>query len=183
MPFLSYQVSIEKAILNAGRLMQEGMADAVKLEGGKEVAETVRALVRAGIPVMGHIGLINQAVKVTGVRKVRGKTEEDKKRLLEDARSLEEAGICVLGLELMTTETAREITRMIKVPTNGIGAGPDCDGISLNIYDVLSITAGDFNPKFVKKYVNMKEITSHAVKQFIKEAKEGLFPDDEHSYH
>jgi 3-methyl-2-oxobutanoate hydroxymethyltransferase len=183
MPFLSYQVSMEKAVINAGRLLQEGKADAVKLEGGVEVFDTVRAIVRAGIPVMGHIGLINQSIKLTGVRKVRGKTEEDKKKLLEDAAALQEAGICLLGLELITQDTAREISQSVRIPTNGIGAGPGCDGSSLNLYDLLSITAGDFSPKFVKKYVNVKEAAVSGINRFIKEVKEGLYPDDEHSYH
>lgn len=157
MPFMSYQISIEKAVTNAGRLLQEGRADAVKLEGGVEIADTVRAIVRAGIPVMGHIGLINQAVKLTGVRKVRGKTEEDRKKLLDDAMALQDAGICALGLELIAENTAREISRALEIPTNGIGAGPGCDGTGLNLYDLLSLTAADFNPKFVKKYVDAKE--------------------------
>ena len=183
MPFMSYQVSMEKAVINAGRLMQEGRADAVKLEGGVEIVETVRAIVRAGIPVMGHIGLINQSIKLTGVRKVRGKTEEDRKRLLQDAAALQEAGICLLGLELIAAGTAGEISRSVKVPTIGIGAGPQCDGGSLNMYDLLSITAGDFNPKFVKKYADVKEVTVNAVNRFIEEVKAGLYPDDDHSYH
>jgi 3-methyl-2-oxobutanoate hydroxymethyltransferase len=183
MPFLSYQVSIEKAIMNAGRLVQEGNADAVKLEGGVEIYDTVRAIVRAGIPVMGHIGLINQAIKQTGVRKVRGKTEEDKNRLLEDAAALQEAGICLLGLELITESTAGEISKSVKVPTIGIGAGPLCDGNSLNLYDLLSITAGDFSPKFVKKYADVRGLTVNAVNEFIKEVKEGLYPDEKHCYH
>ncbi len=183
MPYMSYQVSIEKAIMNAGRLMQEGMADCVKLEGGVEIADTVRAIVRAGVPVMGHIGLINQAIKQTGVRKVRGKTEEDRKRLLEDAASLQDAGICLLGLELITAATAGEITRSVKVPTIGIGAGPQCDGGSLNLYDLLSLTAGDFKPKFVKRYADLKGMTVNAVSRFMEEVKTGAYPDDEHSYH
>jgi 3-methyl-2-oxobutanoate hydroxymethyltransferase len=183
MPFMSYQVSTEKAVINAGRLLQEGMADAVKLEGGVEIAETVRAIIRAGIPVMGHIGLINQAVKLTGVRKVRGKTEEDKKKLMEDAKVLEDAGICALGMELIAADTAREISEALKIPTNGIGAGPGCDGSGLNLYDILSLTAGDFKPKFVKKYADGKGLVINAVSQFISEVKGGGFPDDEHTYH
>lgn len=183
MPFMSYHLSIEKAVMNAGRLLQEGMADAVKLEGGVEIVETVKAIIGAGIPVMGHIGLINRSIKLTGVRKVRGKTEEDKKALLKDAIALQEAGICLLGLELITVDAAREISQTLIIPTNGIGSGPGCDGNSLNLYDVLSITAGDFSPKFVKKYGNVKKLAIEAVTQFIKEVKEGSFPDDEHSYH
>lgn len=183
MPFMSYQVNVEKAIVNAGRLMQEGHADAVKLEGGVEICDTVRAIVRAGIPVMGHIGLINQAVKLTGVRKVRGKTEEDKKKLLADALALQDAGVCAIGLELIAMDTAREITRALEIPTNGIGAGPGCDGCGLNLYDLLSLTPADFNPKFVKKYVDARELTVSGVNRLIKEVKEGVYPDDAHSYH
>ena len=183
MPFMSYQVSVERAVVNAGRLMQEGRADAVKLEGGVEIADIVRAIVRAGIPVMGHIGLINQAVKLTGVRKVRGKTEEDRKKLLDDALTLQDAGICALGLELITMNTAREITRALEIPTNGIGSGPGCDGSGLNLYDLLSLTPSDFNPKFVKRYVDAKELTMSGVSRLIREVKEGTYPDDEHSYH
>jgi 3-methyl-2-oxobutanoate hydroxymethyltransferase len=183
MPFMSYQISAEKAVINAGRLLQEGNADAVKLEGGAEVADVVRAIVHAGIPVMGHIGLINQAVKLTGVRKVRGKTEEDKEKLLNDAMTLQDAGVCALGLELIAESTAREVSRALEIPTNGIGSGPGCDGTGLNLYDLLSLTPADFNPKFVKRYEDGKELTAKGVNRFIKEVKEGAYPDDEHSYH
>ena len=183
MPFLSYQVSTEKAVINAGRLLSEGGADAVKLEGGVEIADTVRAIVRAGITVMGHIGLINQAVKLTGVRKVRGKTEEDKKRLMEDALILQDAGICAVGMELIAVDTAAEISKALEIPTNSIGSGPGCDGAGLNVYDLVSLTAGNFKPKFVKKYADARSVLVAGVNAFIKEVKEGAFPDDEHSYH
>ncbi|MFC1870846.1 3-methyl-2-oxobutanoate hydroxymethyltransferase [Chloroflexota bacterium] len=183
MPFMSYQVNIDEAKKNAGRLIKEGGADAVKLEGGIEIAETVRALVVAGIPVMGHIGLIDQALRLTGVRRVRGRTEEDRQRLIEDAKVLEEAGLFQLGLVFMTVEIAREITQMLKIPTNGIGSGPYCDGNSLNIYDIIGLSPSGFAPKFVKQYVNVREIITGAVNQFINEVREGKFPDDEHSYH
>lgn len=182
MPFMSYQASLEDAIRNAGRLMKEGCADAVKLEGGVEIADTVRAIVRAGIPVMGHIGLIDQALRLTGVRRVRGRTKEDKDRLFEDAKAIQEAGAFMIGLVLITVETAREITEMLEIPTNGIGSGPHCDGNGLNLYDMISLTAGDFTPKFVKRYANIKEVTVSAVREYIKEVKEGTFPDLEHSY-
>jgi len=181
MPFMSYHVSIEEAKRNSGRLIQEGGADAVKLEGGAEIADTVSAIVRAGIPVMGHIGLINQARKLTGARKVRGRTEEDRRRLIEDAKALEEAGVFCLGLELMTKQAAREITQTVTVPTNGIGAGPHCDGQALNLYDVIGLTA-HFEAKFVKRYVDVRTIIGDAVKRFVQEVGNGSFPDDEHSY-
>jgi 3-methyl-2-oxobutanoate hydroxymethyltransferase len=182
MPFMSYQVSKEQAIINAGRLIKEGRADAVKLEGGVEVADIVKALVNAGIPVMGHIGLIGQALKLSGVRKVRGRTQEDKEKLLKDAKAIEDAGAFLVGLESVTAESAREITQMLKIPTNGIGAGPYCDGQGLNLYDIIGLTVG-FEAKFVKRYNSVRGIIADSVKQFVKEAKEGSFPDDNHCYH
>lgn len=182
MPFMSYQINVEEAKRNAGRLIKEGGADAVKLEGGVGIAETIRALVIAGIPVMGHIGLIGQALKLTGVRKAGGKTQEEREKLLKDARAVEQAGAFMVGLELMTVEMAREITQMLKIPTNGIGAGPYCDGQGLNLYDIIGLTVG-FEPKFVKRYLNGRKMIVDAVKQFAAEAKNGNFPDDAHSYH
>jgi len=183
MPFMSCQINIDETKRNAGRFLKEGEADAVKIEGGIEVAETIRALVRAGIPVMAHIGLVGQALKLTGVRKVGGKTEEDRQRLLRDAKAVEEAGAFMVGLEFMTVDTAREITQMLKVPTSGIGSGPYTDGSSLNIYDVIGLSPPGFAPKFVKRYENVREMIAGAVRQFIKEVKDGSFPDEEHSYH
>jgi len=183
MPFMSYQINIDETKRNAGRLMKEGEADAVKIEGGVEVAETIRGLVGAGIPVMAHIGLVDQALKVTGVRKVRGRTPEDKEKLIRDAKAVEEAGAFMVGLVFMTVEAAQEITRMLKIPTNGIGAGPYCDGSSLNSYDILGLSPAGFSAKFVKRYINVREVIAGAVKQFMKEVKDGSFPDEEHSYH
>lgn len=183
MPFMSYQVNIDETKKNAGRLIKEGEADAVKIEGGVEVAEAIRALVGAGIPVMAHIGLVDQALKLTGVRKVRGRTQEDKEKLIRDAKAVEEAGAFMVGLVFMTVEAAREITQMLKVPTSGIGSGPYCDGSSLNIYDIIGLSPAGFAAKFVKRYVNVREIIADAVKQFMKEVKDGSFPDEEHSYH
>lgn len=181
LPFMSYQVNIDEAKRNAGRLIKEGGADAVKLEGGVAVAEIIRAIVSAGIPVMAHIGMLDQSFKLTGVYKIRGRTEEDKKKLLEDAKAVEEAGAFMVGLDSIAADIAGEISRMLKIPTNGIGAGRYCDGCSLNIYDIIALTVG-FEAKFVKRYVNVREIIANAVKQFMKEVKEGSFPDDEHSY-
>lgn len=182
MPFMSYQVSKEDAVRNAGRLMKDGHADAVKLEGGIEYVETIRAIVRAGIPVMGHIGLIDQALKLTGVRKIRGRTEEDRQELIKEAKAIEDAGAFLIGLVLMTVETGKDISQRLKIPTNGIGSGPYCDGNGLNLYDIISLTAGDFKPKFVKRYGNAKQVTSDAVMQYINEVKEMKFPDEEHWY-
>ena len=183
MPFMSYQISKEDAVKNAGRLMKEGHADAVKLEGGIEYAETIQAIVRAGIPVMGHIGLIDQALKLTGVRKIRGRTDEDRESLMKEAKAIEDAGAFLIGLVLMTVGTAKEITQVLKIPTNGIGSGPHCDGVGLNLYDIISITAGDFNPKFVKRFGDARQITSDAVGKYIQEVKQMKFPGEEHSYH
>ena len=182
MPFMSYQINIDEAKRNAGRLIKEGGADAVKLEGGVEVADIIRALVNAGIPVMGHIGLIGQALKLSGVRKVRGRTQEDKEKLFKDAKAIEEAGAFFVGLESVTAELAREITQTLKIPTNGIGAGLHCDGQGLNLYDIIGLTVG-FEAKFVKRYINVRGLIADSVKQFVKEAKEGSFPDDDHCYH
>jgi 3-methyl-2-oxobutanoate hydroxymethyltransferase len=182
MPFMSYQVNIDEARRNAGRLIKEGGADAVKLEGGVVVAETIGALVGAGIPVMAHIGILDQSLKLTGVYKIRGRTQEDKEKLLTDAKAVEEAGAFLVGLDGMTADIAGEISRALRIPTCGIGAGPHCDGCSLNIYDVIGLTVG-FEAKFVKRYVNVREIIFDAVKQFKKEVKEGSFPDEEHTYH
>lgn len=182
MPFMSYQVNIDEAKRNAGRLIKEGGADAVKLEGGIEVAETIKAIVGAGIPVMGHIGIIGQSLKLTGTYKSRGGTQEDKEKLLKDAKAVEEAGAFMVGLEGITVDTAREIVQMLKIPTNGIGSGPYCDGGSLNIYDIVGIIVG-FAPKFVKRYANVRDIIIDAVKQFMQDVRDGSFPDDEHSYH
>lgn len=181
MPFMSYQVSVEEAKRNAGRLIKEGEADAVKIEGGVAVAETIKAFVGVGIPVMAHIGMLDQSFKLTGVYKVRGRTQEDREDLLKDAKAVEEAGAFLVGLDGMTVEAGKEITSMLKIPTCGIGAGPYCDVCSLNIYDMIGLTVG-FEPKFVKRYVNARDTIADAVKQFIKEVKDGTFPDDDHSY-
>jgi len=182
MPFMSYQVNVDEAKRNAGRLVKEGGADAVKLEGGVAMAETIRALVSAGIPVMAHIGILDQSFKLTGLYKIRGRTEEDKDKLLGDAKAVEEAGAFLVGLDSITANAAADITQVLEVPTCGIGAGPHCDGCSLNIYDVIGLTVG-FEAKFVKTYVNVRDIIGDAVTQFMKEVKDGTFPDEAHSYH
>ena len=183
MPFMSYQINMDEAKRNAGRLMQQGEADAVKIEGGVEVAETIRALVGAGIPVMGHIGYWGQALKLEGVRRVGGRTEEDRQRLLKDAKAVEEAGAFIVGLELMTVEMAQEITQMLKVPTSGMGSGPIVTGPRLNIYDVIGLSPPGFAPKICETIRKCKRDIAEAVKQFMKEVKDGSFPDEEHSFH
>lgn len=182
MPFMAAEINIEEAKRNAGRLMQEGGADAVKIEGGVEMAETIRAIVSAGIPVMGHIGFNSQSIKLTGTITVRGTTPEDRDLLINDAKAIQEAGVFSVGLVRMDTNVAAEITRLLKIPTNGIGAGPFCDGFALVLYDLIGLTFGPSLPKHVKQYVNMRDIIRGALRQFTEEIATGTFPNEEHSY-
>jgi 3-methyl-2-oxobutanoate hydroxymethyltransferase len=181
MPFLSYQISISEAIRNAGRFLQEAGAQAVKLEGGKERAETVRALVETGIPVMGHIGLTPQSVHQLGGYRVQGRSEEAAKKLLEDALALEEAGIFSLVLECVPAPVAQMITSKLRIPTLGIGAGPFCDGQVLVTHDLLGLYGGRV-PKFVKQYIRLYEQMLEAVRSFREEVRGGIFPGPEHCY-
>lgn len=177
MPFLSYQVSDELALLNAGKLIQAGAA-AVKIEGG--YTSRVRTLVEAGIPVMGHVGLLPQSVHAVGGFKLQGKNDTSKKRILEEALALEAAGVFAVVIEAVPKELAKEITSVLKVPTIGIGAGVDCDGQVLVCYDLLGMTP-HLKPKFVKRYANFFEDGEKATRKHIDEVKQGTFPDDEHS--
>ena len=181
MPFMSYQVSDEQAITNAGRFLQEGGAAAVKLEGGVRVAEQVRAIVQAGIPVMGHIGLTPQSVHQFGGYKIQGKNLLQARQIKQDARELEKAGAFAIVLEGIPSDLAGEITDCLKIPTIGIGAGPHCDGQILVLQDLLGITQ-DFTPKFVKRYLNLDAEIKKAVGQYIEEVRSGEFPAKEHSY-
>ncbi len=181
MPFLSYQTGIRDAILNAGRALKETGCDAVKIEGGVEQSETIRALVDAGIPVMGHIGLQPQSVNVYGGYKLRGKSEEERERLLRDAKAVEEAGAFAVVLEKIPADLAREITESLSIPTIGIGAGKFCDGQVLVFHDLVGLFE-DFKPKFVKRYAELGKEARRAVEEFVKEVKRGEFPSDEHSY-
>ncbi|HAA89809.1 MAG: 3-methyl-2-oxobutanoate hydroxymethyltransferase [Thermoanaerobacterales bacterium 50_218] len=181
MPFLSYQISISEAIRNAGRFLQEAGAQAVKLEGGKERAETVRALVETGIPVMGHIGLTPQSVHQLGGYRVQGRSEEAAKKLLEDALALEEAGIFSLVLECVPAPVAQMITSKLRIPTLGIGAGPFCDGQVLVTHDLLGLYGGRV-PKFVKQYIRLYDQMLEAVRSFREEVRDGVFPGPEHCY-
>ncbi|MBA4419251.1 MAG: 3-methyl-2-oxobutanoate hydroxymethyltransferase [Syntrophus sp. (in: bacteria)] len=181
MPFMSYHESIEQARRNAGRMIKESGASAVKLEGGVIMKEVIKALVDIEIPVMGHIGLTPQSINRMGGYKVQGKGEEAK-RLIDDAKAVEEAGAFAVVLECVPRELAKEITGMISIPTIGIGAGPDCDGQVLVIHDLLGILEG-FRPKFVKTYMNLRQEMDSAVKSYIKEVQEGAFPDDSRSFH
>jgi len=182
MPFLSYEVSKEKAIENAGRFMKEAEVDCVKLEGGKRMADTVAAMAKAGIPVMGHIGLTPQSSSQLGGFRVQGKDLIAAERLLEDALSLEQAGAFSIVLEGIPNPVAQVITERLKIPTIGIGAGPFCDAQVLVIHDLLGLFER-FVPKFVKQYAQIGQDIVKALSEFDKEVKTGTFPDEEHSYH
>ena len=181
MPFMSYQADLTEAIRNAGRFLKEGKMDSVKLEGGKEVARTVRGIVDAGIPVMGHIGLTPQSVSKLGGYKVQGKTAVDASRLLEDALSLEDAGCNSIVLEAVPEPVAEVISRRLQVPTIGIGAGAKCDGQVLVYHDLIGLF-DRFTPKFVKRYADTGEIILDALKDFAREVENGEFPLVEHTY-
>lgn len=181
MPFMSYQVSIEDALYNAGRFMQEAEAQGVKLEGGREVAETTRKITSAGIPVMAHLGLTPQSVHQLGGYKVQGKEELSAKRILEDAKILEEAGAFSLVLECVPATLAKAITESLTIPTIGIGAGVDCDGQVLVLHDMLGMFE-KFIPKFVKTYAKLNEQMTDAIKQYIDDVRKGAFPEKKHSF-
>ena len=179
MPFLSYNISVEQALTNAARLVQEGGAHAVKLEGGKAIAPQVKAIVDAGIPVVGHLGLTPQSIHALGGYRVQGRGDEGRK-MLEDAKALVEAGACAIVLELVPQPLAREITAALPIPTIGIGAGPDTDGQVLVLHDMLGFPS-EFSPKFLKKYANLGDIIASAVAEYDQEVKAGSFPGPEHS--
>jgi len=181
MPFLSYQVSVEDGMRNAGRLLQEGGANAVKLEGAGRSLELVERLVEAGIPVMGHVGLTPQSVNQLGGYKVQGRTEEARHKLVEDAKSLEAAGVFSLVLEAVPERLAAEVTASLEVPTIGIGAGRACDAQVLVWHDFLGITTGPA-PKFVKRYANLAKEIGSAARRFAREVADGTYPGPEHEY-
>lgn len=181
LPFMSYQVSRKEGMRNAGRILKETSAQAVKLEGGREIAKTVRAIVDAGIPVVGHLGLTPQSVHQMGGYKVQGKDESAAKKLIDDARTIEEAGAFCLVLECVPTPLAKLITESLQIPTIGIGAGPHCDGQVLVIHDMLGLYPRS-SPKFVKKYVNLHEHMDAALKQYKEEVTARTFPGPEHSF-
>ncbi len=175
MPFLTYQVSVSEAVRNAGRLVQEGGAKAVKIEGGTAVADAVRRLVDIGIPVMGHVGLTPQSVHKLGGYRAIGKTKPEADRVIEDARALEQAGAFSVVLESVPAEVAAAITRELKIPTIGIGAGPHCDGQVLVSYDALGLF-DEFVPSFVKKYADLAPVIVEAAKEYISDVESGRFP-------
>ncbi len=180
MPFMSYQVSLEQAVANAGRLLKEARAGAVKVEGGSSILPQVKAMVQAGIPVMGHLGLTPQSIAQLGGYKVQGRGEAGEK-ILQEAISLEESGCFSMVLEAVPPGLASRITSSLKIPTIGIGAGPNCDGQVLVINDLLGINTR-FKPRFVKRYADLAGIITEAITRYRQEVLNGEFPDESHSY-
>lgn len=181
MPFLSYQVSVEEAVKNAGRFLQAGAA-AVKLEGGSEVVDRVQAITRFGMPVMGHLGMTPQSVHRYGGYRVQGKEGERAKAIMKDAKALEAAGAFAVVLEAIPAALAKAVTNAVSIPTIGIGAGPDCDGQVLVLYDLLGLF-DEFTPKFVKPYAHLKADALQALRRYKEEVEQGKFPTEDESYH
>lgn len=181
MPFLSYQVSVSQAVENAGRFLKEGRAQAVKLEGGASVLQQVRAIVKAGIPVQGHLGLTPQSIAKLGGFKVQGKDQEAADKLVEDALALSEAGCFSLVLEAIPASVAQRITEAVPIPTIGIGAGPVCDGQVLVIHDLVGLF-DRFVPRFVKQYDALGQRIMEAVSRYREEVEKGIFPGPEHTF-
>lgn len=181
MPFMSYQSSREDAIRNAGRLVKDGCAESVKLEINEDYVETLYAINKAGIPVVGHIGLCPQSVLEMGGYKVQGRGRKEARRLLDLAQAAESAGAFSIVIESIPRTLAEEITKSVKIPTIGIGAGPGCDGQVLVINDLLGLSPEPI-PKFVKKYANLREVVDKSTKAFIDDVRSGAFPSEEHSY-
>jgi len=181
MPFLSYQVGPEDAIRNAGRFLKEAGCDAVKTEGGEEIADKICAMVRAGIPVMGHVGLTPQTASSLGGYKVQGRDLDSAKKILSDAKAVEEAGAFAIVLECIPAPLAGLITQTVNIPTIGIGAGPDCDGQVLVTHDLVGMFEG-FTPSFVKRYAELAGQMKAAIKAFREDVREGRFPDESHSF-
>ncbi|HIT61096.1 MAG TPA: 3-methyl-2-oxobutanoate hydroxymethyltransferase [Candidatus Fimousia stercorigallinarum] len=181
MPFMSYQTSVYDAVCNAGRIMKETGCDAVKLEGGVKFAPVIEAITNASIPVIAHIGLTPQSINAFGGHKVQGKTEAAAKQIIEDAKAVEAAGASAIVIEGVPAAIGKLATEAVKIPTIGIGAGPDCDGQVLVYQDVLGMFT-DFTPKFVKRYADIGSIMKEAFADYIKEVKEQSFPEEKHCY-
>lgn len=181
MPFMSYQTSVYDAVVNAGRLMKEGRAGAVKLEGGEAVCAQIKAITDAGIPVMAHLGLTPQSINAFGGFKVQGKTEAAAKKLIEDALAVQEAGAFALTLECVPDKLARLITNKLAIPTIGIGAGNGCDGQVLVYADMLGMFS-DFTPKFVRRFAETGQVMTDAFKAYIAAVKDGSYPEEKHTY-
>jgi 3-methyl-2-oxobutanoate hydroxymethyltransferase len=181
MPFLSYQVSVENAKRNAGRVLKETGVHGVKLEGGAAMAETIRALTDIGIPVMGHLGFTPQSVHQVGGYRVQGRDDEAAERIVADAGVLQEAGVFSIVLELTPSDVAKRVTEAVDVPTIGIGSGPHCDGQVLVLHDMLGLNEG-FEPKFLKRYADLAAAVRQAVEGFGADVRAGRYPDASHSY-
>lgn len=181
MPFLSYQVDLREARLNAGRLVKEGCAQAVKIEGGEHIAEVIRTIVNMDIPVVGHIGLTPQSIHRMGGYRVQGKHDQQARQLLCDAEAVQAAGACAIVLEGIPAGLGAQITASLDIPTIGIGAGVDCDGQVLVIHDILGLCE-KYSPKFVKRYADVASVIRQGVKDYIGEVKNGTFPGPEHSF-
>ena len=181
LPFMSYQVTIKEALISAGRMMKEAGAHAIKLEGGTYVAETVKRIVDAGIPVMGHLGLTPQSIYKFGTYKVRAKEEAEAAQLIEDAQKLQEAGCFAIVLEKIPADLAAKVTKTLNIPTIGIGAGGACDGQVLVVHDMLGLTK-DFKPRFIRRYLNLFEEMSGAVSNYVNDVKSGDFPSKDEQY-
>ncbi|MGB0130354.1 3-methyl-2-oxobutanoate hydroxymethyltransferase [Chlorobium sp.] len=181
MPFMSYQLSGEEALRNAGKIMKEHECDAVKLEGGYVIAETVKRITDVGIPVMGHLGLMPQSIYKYGSYKVRAQEEREAEQLLEDARLIEEAGAFAIVLEKIPSKLAETVTRQLSIPTIGIGAGGSCDGQVLVINDILGLNR-EFHPRFVRRYADLDEVIENAVMRYVEDVRSGSFPSADESY-
>ena len=181
MPFMSYQTSVYDAVVNAGRLIKEGHAHAVKLEGGKSVCPQIKAITEASIPVVAHIGLTPQSVNAFGGFKVQGKDAENAERLVEEAKAVQEAGAFAVVMECVPAKLAEYITSQVSITTIGIGAGAGCDGQVLVYQDMLGMFS-DYKPKFVKKFADVGSIMTQAFSDYIKEVKDGTFPAEEHTF-
>ncbi len=182
MPFMTFQLGVDEARRNAGRLIQEGGAESVKLEGGVTQAATIEALVKMGVPVMGHVGLTPQSVHQFGGYRIQGRGEADARAILDDAIAVEQSGAFAVVLEGIPVQLAREITQRVSIPTIGIGAGTHCDGQILVVHDMLGLF-DDFTPKFVKRYANLKETIGGAVRNYMEEVRTAAFPAEEHTFH
>ncbi len=181
LPFMSYQVTTKEALISAGRMMKEAGAHAIKLEGGKSISSTVRRIVDAGIPVMGHLGLTPQSIYKFGTYKVRAKEEKEAEQLLSDAKRLEDAGVFSIVLEKIPSDLAKKVTNSVSVPTIGIGAGPHCDGQVLVTHDMLGLNK-DFSPRFLRRYADLHSTMTTAVGQYIHDVKSGDFPNEKEQY-
>jgi 3-methyl-2-oxobutanoate hydroxymethyltransferase len=181
LPFMSYQVTIKEALISAGRMMKEAGAHAIKLEGGTFIVDTVKRIVDAGIPVMGHLGLTPQSIYKFGTYKVRAKEEQEANQLLEDALKLQEAGCFSIVLEKIPASLARSVTDSLNIPTIGIGAGSGCDGQVLVVHDMMGLSK-DFKPRFIRRYLNLFDEMSGAVEYYVKDVKSGDFPSENEQY-